>query len=136
MTQCGGRSAVSKGGAFSIGMMYKLLRGCFQKVQWKRTICNDKASPSSLFITSLALLDRLATVDRLIKWQNVCDPICVLCKSVPESAQDLFFTCSYSAYVWQEVLDLLHINRSPGTWQQKLKQLGELLGRQQTSSNW
>lgn len=55
-----------KKGKFSTANAYQLLR--LQAPNWRKIICNNTASPSSLFICWLALSDRLATKDRMLKW--------------------------------------------------------------------
>ncbi|XP_056697358.1 uncharacterized protein [Spinacia oleracea] len=107
----GGWSAVSKGGVFSIQIMYHLLMGPCDKVSWRRIIFHNKASPKSLFVSWLAVLGRLPTLDRLLKWKIVDSNVCPLCSCMPESTQHLFFECSYSAAIWSSVLACLQFHR-------------------------
>lgn len=48
-----------KKGSFSIKEMYKHLHGDFVKVSWNRVLCQNLASPRSLFILWLAMHNRL-----------------------------------------------------------------------------
>ncbi|XP_056695636.1 uncharacterized protein [Spinacia oleracea] len=59
--------------------MYKFLHPVGARVGWKRLICNSHASPKSTFIMWLAVQNRLATKDRLIRWQLNIDGACGLC---------------------------------------------------------
>lgn len=94
-------------GKFQIKKLYELIRPSAARVHWKRIICNNKASPKSLFITWLGIQNRLYTKDRMANWNLACDPVCVLCGQGAESAQHLFFACEYSQQVWGRVLRLL-----------------------------
>ncbi|NP_063979.1 orf315 (mitochondrion) [Beta vulgaris subsp. vulgaris] len=87
-------------GKFQIKKLYELIRPSAARVHWKRIICNNKASPKSLFITWLGIQNRLYTKDRMANWNLACDPVCVLCGQGAESAQHLFFACEYSQQVW------------------------------------
>ncbi|XP_010686855.1 uncharacterized protein LOC104901011 [Beta vulgaris subsp. vulgaris] len=102
-----------KNGKFSIRKCYQALREPIVQVSWKRLICNNKASPKSLFITWLAVLNRLATKTRLAQWNLVNDTSCVLCNDAEEDTQHLFFSCPYSAAVWVQCLKIIGITRRP-----------------------
>ena len=95
----GGWSAILKNGQFSIKQVYNKLRPQPPKVPCRRIICNSLATPKSLFITWLAVQNRLFTKDRMLHWHMSCDPMCVLCGSVPESVDHLFFSCAFSKTV-------------------------------------
>ncbi|XP_056691281.1 uncharacterized protein [Spinacia oleracea] len=45
---------------------------------------------------------------------------CVLCSSVAESAEHLFFDCSFSSDIWQKILGVLGIRRSSFGFSQEL----------------
>lgn len=81
------------------------------KVSWRRLICNNKASPKSIFILWLSLWNRLVTKDRLIRWGINCDPICILCLEHQESVQHLCFECPYAKEIWSRILVLLKLNK-------------------------
>lgn len=46
---------------FSIKKVYNNLRGCYQKVHWRRLICNNHVTSKWLFILYLAIHKRLYT---------------------------------------------------------------------------
>lgn len=77
---------------FSISALYKQMRGSFDKVPWRRMICNNHASPKCLFIVWLELLGRLSTCENLLKIGIQCDLQCCLCESGVDSLQHLFPT--------------------------------------------
>lgn len=103
MSDIGGWSQVSTGQKFSMKTAYKILSGDFEKVRWKRLICNNPATPKSKFIMWLTLHNKLATVDRVSKWGVQCDTQCCLCLTELESVQHLFFYCKYVAEVWSGI---------------------------------
>lgn len=95
----GGWGTVVKGTCYSIAKMYSCLRPQVPKVEWRRVICNNSASPRSLFITWLAVQNRLSTKDRMILWHLQCDPTCVLCQKENENVQHLFFQCDFARHL-------------------------------------
>ena len=101
---------VERKGKFSIAQMYKSLRPLLQKVPQRKIICNNKASPKSVFILWLAIQDRLSTKDRLTQWRLNCSPGCVLCDKYDENREHLFFECEYSSSIWKNVLKTLNIS--------------------------
>lgn len=87
---------------------WNLTRTQSPKVSWCKGIWFKGATPKFSFITWLAVLDRLATGDRILKWNSQADPTCWLCKSVSETRDHIFFDCVYSKEVWKEtVKDLM-----------------------------
>ncbi|XP_021835349.2 uncharacterized protein [Spinacia oleracea] len=108
-------------GKFSIRKMYSALTGILPKVAWRRLICNNRASPKSLFILWLAVQSRLPTKDRLQNWGIPTDGLCPLCSTDLETVQHLFFQCSYSQQVWQQVLQVLKIQRPSFGFDQEIQ---------------
>ncbi|XP_048498113.1 uncharacterized protein LOC125496638 [Beta vulgaris subsp. vulgaris] len=103
----GGWEVVSSLQKFSIKRTYKLMQDNFEKVSWRRLTCNNQATPKSKFILWLALLNRLATVDRVSKWNRECSTLCKMCGIQNESVQHLFFDCDYSKSVWSAALQVI-----------------------------
>lgn len=50
------------------------------------------------------MLDRLATMDRILRWNGAVDATCVLCKNAVESRSHLFFECAYSSQLWEHLV--------------------------------
>ena len=107
----GGWGNFVQGTVMKIRKLYALLRPQSQKVDWRRLICNNRATPKSVFILWLVLWNRLVTKDRLLTWNIHCDPICLLYLQKAETVQHLFFDCSDAHKVWKAVLKILHHNR-------------------------
>lgn len=53
--------------------MYKNLQGVFQKVTWRKLICNNHGSSKWMFILWLAILEILYTRDGLVQWEFVTE---------------------------------------------------------------
>lgn len=102
------------------------------KVDWRRLVYNNQACPSSVFILWLAILGRLATKDRICRWNATVDLKCVLCHQENESIEHLLFKCSYSQQIWQPILEKLQFQRFPMGFQAEL-QIMKKVGRRRTA---
>ncbi|KAL2935182.1 hypothetical protein RDABS01_018300 [Bienertia sinuspersici] len=107
-----GWNSVIYHGKFLISMAYKKLMGMHPKVYWRRIVCNNKASPRSLFVVWLMLSKKLVTVEILRKWHVQCDMLCVFCQSADKTIEHLFFGCQFTQDVWQRVLNKLGYKRN------------------------
>ncbi|XP_021835956.2 uncharacterized protein [Spinacia oleracea] len=108
-------------GKFKISRMYKALHTGGIQVQWKRIVCNSKASPKATFITWLALQNRLPTKDRLLSWNINIAGVCEFCQVQDEKLSHLFFERHYSHYIWKAVLIQLGIQRNISSWQEEVQ---------------
>ena len=78
-------------GNFNIHKAYCLMKEDYERVPWRRIIKDNKASPKSFFIQWLTTHQRLATTDRLLKWNVHYNPICSLCGVIDESIEHLYY---------------------------------------------
>ena len=85
---------------FSTHETWMLLREAYGQCPWAKGIWFSKATPKFSFITCLALLNRLATMDKIARWSLGVDTLCVLCKNAAETRDHLFFDCAYSSQPW------------------------------------
>ncbi|XP_060188663.1 uncharacterized protein LOC132617631 [Lycium barbarum] len=106
--------------SFSTKQFYAPLRGQFQKMSWRKLVCNNGGLPRWIFILRLAALGRLQTRDRLFKWGITTDQICPVCDREPESLNHLFFVCDVSAEIWQKLLNWIGIRKVPTHWTEEL----------------
>lgn len=67
-----------------------------------RLVWQPLSIPKCAFISWLALKNRLYKKERMIRFGLNIDPICVLCRIVPESAPHLFAECNFSKSVLQD----------------------------------
>lgn len=106
---------------FTIKGTYKILRGEFTKVPWRRLSCNNQGSPKWNFILYLTMQRRLYTKDRLEKWGIQTDQMCSLCKQEQETHQHLFSSCTVAARIWSKLLKWLCITRNTAGWEEELE---------------
>lgn len=99
---------------FSIKQVYGKFRGEFQKIEWRRLVCNNAASPKWTFILYLALNQRLQTKDRLAMWGIVDNTRCIMCDLGTDSIEHMFFQCAYSVEIWEKVLAWMHAHTQTG----------------------
>ena len=88
---------------FSIKETWYLLREEKPQCVWTKGVWFKKATPKYSFVTWIAMLDRLSTIDRVSKWSAGVDVTCVLCNAAPESRNYLFFECFFSSQIWKDI---------------------------------
>lgn len=71
---------------------------------WEKCVWFSKATPKFTFMTWVAMLDRLATMDRVVRWNQGVDVTCVLCRREAESRDHLFFRCSFTSMIWEHLV--------------------------------
>lgn len=108
-------------GVYSIKQAYELWRPQGNKVRWNRLICNNPASPRSIFILWLALHNRLSTKDNISKWNSNISRTCPVCDQGDECLQHLFFECPTADQLWRKVLGAMQQQRAPKTWQEEVQ---------------
>lgn len=67
----------------------------FQKVEWRRLVCNNIGSPRWIFILRLTALHTLYIRDRLLKWGMVVDPSFRLCTMADEATLTSYLLAQY-----------------------------------------
>lgn len=72
-------------GRFTIASVYEAIRQHVQKPVWQKVLWRAPCVPKHSFITWMALLNRLPTMDRLISWGLNFNPVCKLCNQDSES---------------------------------------------------
>lgn len=106
---------------FTILKMYQHLRGNFEKVSWRKLICNNPSPPKCIFITWFALRQRLMTCENLQKIGINYDQTCILCNTEIETLEHLFFACPFSLTCWQDVLSWMGYIRIPSGWMHEVQ---------------
>lgn len=92
------------------------IRKVYADQVWSKGVWFKHATPKYSFHTWTAMRDRLATCDRILKWNPNIDPLCVLCKQQMESRNHLFYLCSYSSRIWQSLTRGLLQSRYTEDW--------------------
>ncbi|XP_058768387.1 uncharacterized protein LOC131642117 [Vicia villosa] len=100
---------------YTTARMYRELRGPQLDVTWKHLIYYNYARPRARFTLWMALLNRLATKDRIARFGVNTNGECCWCKQV-ETLDHIFFECTTTGFVWSNVLTWLGYNRTPEYW--------------------
>ena len=103
---------------FLTSQTWEMIRIKSPRVMWHKGIWFQEGTPKFSFITWLAVHDRLATGDRIFRWNPRAISSCWLCNSATESRDHLFFECLYSREVWYGTIGDLAGNRSLHRWSQ------------------
>lgn len=85
---------------FSSQQTWRLIRAPYPICTWSRGVWFANSTPKYSFVVWLAFRNRLATGDRMLKWNTNASVNCVLCGAALETRNHLFFTCTYSSQVW------------------------------------
>ncbi|XP_059306537.1 uncharacterized protein LOC132057979 [Lycium ferocissimum] len=101
--------------------MYLSLIPQLQKVPWKSIVLHPNIHPRHKFTLWLAILRRLATVERLLKFGIHVPPTCAFCDSAMETVDHLFFRCHITSSFWQRLLSWLGFHRAIGEWQDEVQ---------------
>ncbi|KAK2413113.1 hypothetical protein QL285_035856 [Trifolium repens] len=99
--------------------VYQSLKMDHPSVDWRVTMYQNIARPRAIFILWMACHGRLATKDRLRKFGVNLDVKCCFCNQ-EETLNHLFFSCNVMRYVWQKVLQWLHVDHTPLEWTDEL----------------
>ncbi|XP_071720735.1 uncharacterized protein [Rutidosis leptorrhynchoides] len=73
------------------------------KVNWHEAVWFKGYDPKHAFILWLAILNRLSTQDKMLKWMPNQDLKCIFCGVEADSINHLFFQCNYSLDVWKHM---------------------------------
>ena len=108
---------------FSSKETWKLSRVPQQKVNWSSGIWFSFNTPKYSFIAWLVTLNRLATGDRIQKWNTQHPSSWVFCNDPLESRNHLFFACKFSEEVWKGLTQNLLSARYTNQWEEILQLL-------------
>ena len=90
-------------------------------MQWSKCIWFPEATPRFAFLSWLAVRNRLATGDRILRWNPFVISTCWLCKEELETRDHLFFECIYSKEVWSGTIGNLVGNVCIYQWDRVLQ---------------
>ncbi|KAE8714121.1 hypothetical protein F3Y22_tig00110201pilonHSYRG00292 [Hibiscus syriacus] len=94
-----------------------------EKASWHKIIWFPSHILKFSLISWMAILDRLPTRDRLLRFGVVNDDACVICGSGMESHDHLFADYLYARNVWNAVLGLCGFRSIADSWDQRLNWL-------------
>ncbi|XP_057248155.1 uncharacterized protein LOC130590159 [Beta vulgaris subsp. vulgaris] len=94
---------------YTIKAGYDWLQGQQLRVPWHYWVWNSLNIPKHSFIAWLAMLERLKTKERLFKSGVCTDKACLFCDVGEDSCLHIFFRCSYSATICDQILRWMNI---------------------------
>ncbi|KAG7577371.1 Endonuclease/exonuclease/phosphatase superfamily [Arabidopsis thaliana x Arabidopsis arenosa] len=100
-------------GHFSSSKTWKHLHPPGPTKAWFTQVWFKERIPKLAFMFWLTVQDRLTTRDRLRRWNLPIPAACLLCQTDEESRDHLFFQCTYSNTIWQELFG--RFSPSPST---------------------
>lgn len=107
---------------FNTREVYNLLRIQSPQVAWSIEVWFSGRVPKHAFLTWLIVLNRCPTCDRLLSWGIQTDSYCLLCNLSQESRYHIFFDCTYSWTLWEEISLRCNFD-SPRDWESLLSYL-------------
>lgn len=112
-----------KNGVFTVNSAWKNMTTNQDRVPWHSIVWFPGQIPRHSFVTWLALLGRLNTKDKLIKWGVINSNVCSLCNQKAEDIEHLFFDCCFSAHIWDKVLRSNDESRQKFCWRREVSYL-------------
>jgi hypothetical protein len=103
-------------GSFSSPKTWQQIRTISNECEWYRGVWFPSSTPKYSFVTWLAFHNRLATGDRLYKWNSEARATCVFCDEELETRDHLFFSCPYSSQIWIALAKGLLNGRNVSSW--------------------
>lgn len=89
---------------FSTKQTWNIIRTQTPKVPWFKGVWFSGATPRFSFMVWIVVHDRLATGDRISRWNPQDITHCWFCQTSFENRDHLFFDCSYSKEVWCDLI--------------------------------
>ncbi|XP_039034030.1 uncharacterized protein LOC120170067 [Hibiscus syriacus] len=90
------------------------------KVPWHKLIWFPLHIPKQSMIAWMTLLDRLPTRDRLQRMGIATVGNCDICNEAMETRDHLFLVCPLASYLWEAILLLTGLKRTPLSWEDML----------------
>ncbi|XP_077214463.1 uncharacterized protein LOC143849349 [Tasmannia lanceolata] len=103
----------STSGHFSTKSAWNAVRTIQPKPPWHDSIWFPGHIPRHSVVAWKAIQDKLLTKDNLLRFIPSIDTQCLLCCAENESVNHLFFSCSYSAWIWRSILWWFGTRRRP-----------------------
>lgn len=101
---------------FSTSETWQNIREKHSLCSWYSAVWFKHATTKYAFITWMVMLGRLSTGDRMKNWNANVDASCVLCNNPLETAEHLFFQCSYSKQIWEVLMRRVLGNQFTREW--------------------
>ncbi|XP_074292993.1 uncharacterized protein LOC141619870 [Silene latifolia] len=109
---------------FSVQSAYGYFTNASTAGNWTAGLAQSSITPSHKIICSLAAQQQLATLDNLQRRDIPYTNRCVLCLTHGENHAHLFFICSVSSAIWQQLLTWMGISGVISSLQEELFSIG------------
>ncbi|XP_019232110.1 PREDICTED: uncharacterized protein LOC109212868 [Nicotiana attenuata] len=109
-----------KQGRFQIQKAYVQLMPQHPKVSWKSIHLHTQIHLRFKFYIWLAIHQRIATVDTLLKFGIQVPPDCVFCAGTMETLDHLYFECPHTRLLWDRILKWPGTTRIIESWQDEI----------------
>ncbi|CAN7114329.1 unnamed protein product [Brassica rapa subsp. narinosa] len=86
---------------FSSSKTWDALHPSPSTVSWYKAVWFSSNIPKHSFLVWVLAWDRLPTRDKLRYWGIEVSPNCLLCDTLHETKEHLFFSCAYSQELWR-----------------------------------
>lgn len=101
---------------FSSKETWEIIREKHASCSWSTVVWFKHATPKFSFILWMAMHDRLSTGDRMSFWNGNVDTSCVLCQTLVETKEHLFFECPFASIVWRQLMEKVLENEFTVRW--------------------
>lgn len=88
-------------GKFSFGSAWQVCRAKHHQFQFFDVLCHTNYCPKTSYCLYKAMLNRLPTRERLVRFGILQENNRVLCNQDAETNNHLFFDCPFSQYIWR-----------------------------------
>ena len=88
---------------FKTSETWQVVREKHQHCDWYKAIWFKHYTPKYSFILWVAMRDRLSTGSRMAQWDIGVNTSCSFCQDPLESIEHLFFQCSFTSLIWENL---------------------------------
>ncbi|KAL9660635.1 hypothetical protein QQ045_025452 [Rhodiola kirilowii] len=86
-------------------------------VEWYKLVWNDFNAPRDSLNAWLVVQNKLMTRDKMSHWAFLGAKTCVLCETMDESRDHLYFECCFTKEVWNMVMHFLQVESACSHWE-------------------
>ncbi|KAG7631566.1 Oxoglutarate/iron-dependent dioxygenase [Arabidopsis suecica] len=104
---------------------WRQIRNAKPEMEGYKGVWFSHSTPKYSFITWLVSKNRMATGDRMVLWNQHVNTSCSLCDEPMETRDHLFFVCTYSRKVWEDIAKPILQHRFSLDWKDILNYVCE-----------
>jgi len=106
----------SRSGIYKCSDTWEKLREVHPVVEWWKIVWAPVSIPRHSFMLWLVFRDALITKQRMCCWGYSGQILCPFCYGAQESREHLFFRCSFSRRIWNEIMAECYFYNVPLDW--------------------